>query len=105
MFSRAAPVSKKKLLRLGISGGRPNKQTLVPISQRQMNVFLLQGEAPGLAEVMEPAFLKLLGTRGSTLLSVSVMVSSLCASFEATHSLPNAKLRVSLPFSGGIRSF
>lgn len=71
-----------------------------------MNVFLLQGEALGLAGVMEPALLKFLGTRGSTALSVFVMISSsLCSSFEATQFLPNVKFRIILPFSRELRFF
>lgn len=75
------------------------------LSQRQTNVFLLQGEALGLAGLMDPALLKLLGTRGSTALSVFLMISSLWSSFEVTRFLPNVKLRIILPFSRELRFF
>lgn len=71
-----------------------------------MNVFLLQGEALGLAGVMDSALLKLLGVRGSTALSVfAIISSSLCSSFEASQFMPNGKLRIILPFSRELRFF
>lgn len=71
-----------------------------------MNVFLLQGEALELAGVMESALLKLLGIRGTTTLSVFVIISfSFCSSFEASQFKPNGKLRIILPFSRELRFF